>query len=193
MTPTESESTGIARTLQTQVLLLGGTVALMWGIEICDWFLGGSLDRFGIRPRSIDHLWGILFAPFLHGNFRHLIANTIPFLTLGWFVMLRRTSDWIWVTAIATLIGGIGTWLIAPSNTIHIGASGVVFGYLGFLISRGYFERRFSSMLLSVFVGVLYGGLVLGVFPSDPRVSWQGHLFGFIGGIVAAKLIATDK
>jgi membrane associated rhomboid family serine protease len=192
MTLTEPESKGIVKTLRSHIFLLGGTVSLMWGIEIVDWFLGGSLDRFGIRPRAVDHLWGIIFAPFLHGNFRHLIANTIPFLTLGWFVMLRRTSDWLWVTAIAMLIGGLGTWLIAPSNTVHIGASGVVFGYLGFLVSRGYFERKFSSMALSVMVGVLYGGLLFGVLPTDPRVSWQGHLFGFVGGVVAAKLFAEE-
>jgi membrane associated rhomboid family serine protease len=192
MTLTEPESKGIVKTLRSQIFLLGGAVFLMWGIEIVDWFLGGSLNRFGIRPRAVDHLWGIVFAPFLHGNFRHLIANTIPFLTLGWFVMFRRTSDWLWVTAIAILVGGLGTWLIAPSNTVHIGASGVVFGYLGFLVSRGYFERKFSSMALSVMVGVLYGGLLFGVLPTDPRVSWQGHLCGFVGGVVAAKLLAKE-
>jgi membrane associated rhomboid family serine protease len=148
---------------------------------------------YGIIPRRVIGLRGILFSPFLHGNFPHLIANTVPFLTLGWLVMLRRTSDFWIVTAIAAFIGGLGTWLIAPSFSIHIGASGIVFGYLGLLLSRGYFERNFGSMALSVTVGVLYGGLLWGVLPQQPGISWQGHLFGFIGGVVAARILAAPK
>jgi len=188
-----NEMKGIANELKTQLLILGGLVALMWAIEIIDQLLGMNLDRYGIIPRNIIGLPGILFAPFLHGNFPHLIANTMPFLTLGWLVMLRRTSDFWVVTAIAALIGGLGTWLIASPSSVHIGASGVIFGYLGFLISRGYFERNFGSMALSLTVGVLYGGLLWGVLPQQPGISWQGHLFGFIGGVVAARILAAPK
>jgi len=189
----KNEMKGIASELKTQLLILGGLVALMWAIEIIDQLPGMNLDMYGIIPRRVIGLRGILFAPFLHGNFPHLIANTVPFLTLGWLVMLRRTSDFWIVSAIAALIGGLGTWLIAPSFSVHIGASGVIFGYLGFLISRGYFERNFASIALSLTVGVLYGGLLWGVLPQQPGISWQGHLFGFIGGVVAARILAAPK
>jgi membrane associated rhomboid family serine protease len=188
-----NEVKGLTQEIKTQFTILGGLVGLMWAIEIIDHLPGMNLDIYGIIPRNIIGLRGILFAPFLHGNFPHLIANTVPFLSLGWFVMLRRTSDFWWVSLISALIGGLGTWLIAPTYSIHIGASGVIFGYLGYLLSRGYFERNFGSMMLSVTVGVLYGGLLWGILPQQPGVSWQGHLFGFIGGVVAAKLLATPK
>ena len=188
-----NEMRGLVREVKAQILILAVCVGLMWGIEVIDTLLGGALKQFGIMPRSIVGLRGILFAPVLHGNFPHLIANTIPFVTLGWFVMLRRTSDFFGVTAIVMLIGGLGTWLFAPANTVHIGASGVIFGYLGFLISRGYFERRIGSVIVSLMIGICYGGLIWGVLPGQIGISWQGHLFGFIGGIVAAWLMADSQ
>lgn len=188
-----SEVRGIVNEVKSQVAILGGLVALMWGLEILDLFLGGALNQFGIRPRSLIGLRGILFAPFLHGNLLHLIANTVPFVILGWFVMLRRTSDFWTVSLIVMLVAGLGTWLFAPPWTNHIGASGVVFGYLGFLLSRGYFERRIGSIVTSVVVGLLYGGMIWGVLPGQIGISWQGHLFGFIGGILAARLLAEPK
>jgi membrane associated rhomboid family serine protease len=188
-----SQEKGFAREIKTQLLTLGGLVALMWAIEIVDHIPSLNLDIYGIIPRNPIGLRGILFAPFLHGNFPHLVANTVPFLTLGWLVMWRRTLDFWIVSAIAAVIGGLGTWLIGPSNSVHVGASGVIFGYLGFLLSRGYFERNFSSMALSVAVGVLYGGLLWGVLPQQQGISWQGHLFGFIGGVVEARLLAEPR
>lgn len=195
---TRNEVGGIAREIRAQVLILGAFVGLMWVLEIIDAPLGGGgrwcggLNQFGIFPRQIAGLRGILFAPFLHGGFAHLIANTIPFATLGWLVMLRRTTDFWLVTAIAMLIGGLGTWLFGAPGC-HIGASGVIFGYLGFLISRGYFERRIGSVLFSIVVLLLYGGLLWGVLPLRIGISWEGHLFGFIGGVIAAKLLAVPR
>jgi membrane associated rhomboid family serine protease len=189
-----NEVKGFARELRTQFMTLGGLVALMWAIEIADQFIfRGSLDVYGIIPRNVTGLRGVLFAPFLHGNFPHLIANTVPFLTLGWLVMLRSTRDFWIVSIIVAIVGGLGTWLISPANSIHIGASGVIFGYLGFLLSRGYFERNFTSIALSVTVGILYGSLIWGVLPQRVGISWQGHLFGFIGGVVAARFLAAPK
>ena len=187
-----NEMRGLVREVKTQIFILAVCVGVMWAIEVIDLVLGGVLNQFGIMPRSVVGLRGILFAPVLHGNIPHLVANTIPFVTLGWFVMLRRTSDFFGVTAIVMLIGGLGTWLLAPANTVHIGASGVIFGYLGFLISRGYFERRVGSIVVSLIIGIFYGGLIWGVLPGQIGISWQGHLFGFIGGIVAAWLMASS-
>lgn len=187
------ERNGIAREIKTHAVILGGFVGLMWILELVDLVvLGGRLNNYGISPRSIVGLRGILFAPFLHGSLSHLIANTIPFLILGWLIMLRSVSDFFLVTAITILIGGLGVWLFAAPYTIHIGASGLVFGYLGFLLLRGYFERSAVSIVLSVLVGLLYGSLIWGVLPSLPGISWQGHLFGFIGGGLAARLLAQE-
>jgi membrane associated rhomboid family serine protease len=152
--------------------------------------LGNPLDAFGIRPREVDGLFGVLFAPFLHVGFQHLIANTIPFVILGWFVLLRETWHFLAVSAVVIVLGGLGVWLFGQSGSVHIGASGLVFGYLGYLMLGGWFERRFTTILGSLFVGVLYGGLVLGVLPGTPGVSWEGHLFGFLSGVLMAWLLA---
>jgi membrane associated rhomboid family serine protease len=183
------EETGIVRELKMQWTVLLGLVALAWGIELIDLFLlRGRLDLFGIIPRTSIGLRGIVFAPFLHGGLGHLIGNTIPFLVLGWLIMLRETSDFIWVTLIAGLSSGVGTWLFG-SPGVHIGASGVIFGYLGYLLLRGFFERRPFSIALSLFVLALYGSLIWGVFPLHRGISWEGHLFGFLGGILAARIL----
>lgn len=187
------EAKAFARELKMQAVILLGCVALMWGLEIADLLLPGQpLNAYGILPRHPIGLRGILFAPFLHGGFPHLIANTIPFLTLGWFVMLQETSDFILVTAITMLVSGLGVWLFG-SPGFHIGASGVIFGYLGFLLLRGYFERNLPSILLSLVVAVLYGSTIWGVLPLQRGISWEGHLFGLIGGILAARLLARRK
>ncbi|GAB4266635.1 MAG: rhomboid family intramembrane serine protease [Candidatus Promineifilaceae bacterium] len=186
------EKNEFGEALKIQGTILGGFVVSFWFLEIADRFLfHGSLDALGIRPRTVDGLWGILFGPFLHLGFAHVLANTAPFVVLGWFVMLRRLSDFVWVTAVAGIISGLGTWLIGPANSVHIGASGIIFGYFGFLVMRGYFERSFSSIMWAIVVIFLYGGLIWGVLPQDNGVSWQGHLFGFIGGGVAANWLAN--
>jgi membrane associated rhomboid family serine protease len=187
-------SQGSRQEIKTQAIILATFVAIFWLLEILDQFVfRGSLDYFGIMPHQVIGLRGILFAPFLHGNFPHLIANTVPFLILGWLVMLQETSDFFIVTGLTMLVGGLGVWLFAAPGSTHIGASILIFGYLGFLLLRGYFQRNIPSILLSILVFLLYGGTIWGVLPSRPGISWQGHLFGFLGGVLAAKLIATEK
>lgn len=187
------ETQALARELKTQGTILGGFVAVMWILEIVDIVLGGALNSYGVRPHQLIGLRGIVFAPFLHGGLGHLIANTIPFLILGWFVMLQETRDFFVVTGITMLVSGLGTWLVGSTDSVHLGASGIIFGYLGFLLLRGYFERNFPSILLSLIVGFLYGGTIWGVLPIQYGVSWQMHLFGFIGGVIAARLLARRK
>lgn len=187
------DTKAIARELKTQATILGGFVAIMWVLELVDiWFFRQALNVYGIFPREIIGLRGILFAPFLHAGLPHLISNTIPFLVLGWFVMLQETSDFFIVTAITMLVSGVGVWLFGATG-LHVGASGVIFGYLGFLLARGYFERNFPSILLSILVGIFYGGAIWGVLPIRQGVSWEGHLFGFVGGVIAASFLTREK
>lgn len=187
----KGELTAIKRELKLQATLLFGFVGLLWAIEIVDAVLfQGSLDRFGVRPRSMEGLVGVAFAPLLHMGFGHLIANTLPLITLGWLIMLRETRDLVVVTVLAALVSGLGTWLIGASYSVHIGASGVIFGYFGFLLLRGYFERSVLSIGLSLVVAAVYGGMLWGVLPSGYRISWEGHLFGFLGGVLAARMMS---
>lgn len=187
----ENSFKAFTKELKTQFYILGTFIAIFWIIEIIDQFLfNARLDYFGIMPRNITGLRGIILAPFLHGDFTHLIANTVPFAVLGWLVMLQDTKDFFTVTLYSIFFSGIGVWLFAQPNSITVGASGVVFGYLGFLLLRGYFQKNAPSIALSLMVVFLYGGMIWGVLPSNPHVSWLAHLFGFIGGIVAAKAIS---
>lgn len=160
---------------------------LLWGIQLVNVGLfGGRLVLNGIYPRQLDGLEGILWAPLLHGNFRHLLANTLPFLTLGGLIMLGKAEDFWAVTFISALVSGLGTWLIGSTYSVHIGASGVVFGYFGYLLLRGYFDRSAFAITASVLVILFYGSFLWGVLPNQPGVSWEGHLFGFLGGGLSA-------
>jgi membrane associated rhomboid family serine protease len=179
--PTMGDVTGPIR----PVLVM---LAVMWGSEIVDVPLDGRLDRHGIAPRELSGLDGVLWAPFLHGGFGHLIANTLPFLVMGAVIALSGFRVFAQVTVIVGLISGLGVWLFGPDNTVHIGASGLVFGYLTYLLVRGFFARKLSYVLGGIVIFVIYGGVLWGLLPA-PGVSWQGHLFGAIGGIAAASLV----
>ena len=172
---------------KANVGLILGFVAVFWVLEIVDAVLGGTtLQAHGIHPRSTDGLMGILFAPFLHGGWDHLTSNTLPFAVLGFFTVLHGRKAFIGATATIILIGGLGTWLTGESNSNHIGASSLIFGYFGFLLLAGVLERSLKGILIAVIVAVVYGSIIWGVLPNQPGISWQGHLFGLIGGGVAA-------
>jgi membrane associated rhomboid family serine protease len=184
--------TRVSRHLGRHAALLATIVVVLWFLEIIDQFiLMGSLDAFGIRPRTWSGLGQILIAPWLHVGFGHLAANTIPFVILGWLVMLRRTSDFVVVVLVSALVSGLGIWLFGGGRTIHLGASGVIFGMLGALLARAYFERSWAALGLAVIAGLLYGGMLWGVLPGAPGVSWLGHFFGFLGGVLAARLLVN--
>jgi membrane associated rhomboid family serine protease len=167
-------------------VLVAAMAAVMWVVEIADQIDHGRLERHGIAPRSTDGLEGILFAPFLHAGFGHLIGNTLPFLVLGAAIAFGGAVRVAAVTAIVAVVGGLGTWLVAPANTIHIGASGIVFGYAAYLMARGLFSGRVLQIAIGVAVVGVWGTTLLnGLAPAD-GISWQGHLFGAVGGVVAA-------
>jgi membrane associated rhomboid family serine protease len=171
------------------ITAVGSLVGVMWVSELVDTVVGHRLDRFGVQPRTISGLRGIPFAPFLHVGWQHLIGNTVPFAILGVLIALAGVVRFAKASLIIALCSGIGMWLFGASGSVHLGASGMVFGYLGYLLSRGFFDRRFGQILLGVAVGVVYGGLLWGVLPNNRGVSWQGHLFGFLGGVAAAWIM----
>jgi membrane associated rhomboid family serine protease len=180
-------------------------VALLYLVELIDQLMGGNqgdrLDDNGIRPLTTDGLWGIVFAPLLHANWAHLMANTVPLLVLGFLMTLAGLSRFVWATAIIWVLGGFGTWLIGNVGsscgpTDHIGASGLIFGYLTFLLVFGFFVRRFVDIAVGLVVLFAYGGVLLGAMPVLHQcggVSWQGHLCGAIAGVVAAYLLAAPE
>ena len=155
--------------------------------------LRGALDSFGIQSRALTSLPALLIAPLLHAGFGHLLANTIPLIVLGWLVMWRRTSDLFVVGLAAAISSGLGVWLFGGANTIHLGVSGVIFGLLGYLLARGYYERSVNAIGLALIALFLYGGMLWGVLPLQQGVSWQGHLFGFVGGVVAAYIMVGKR
>jgi membrane associated rhomboid family serine protease len=182
-------STGIEGPVRLRGLMFVAVfAAVMWVVEIVD-VVAGDLDSAGIRPREIEGLVGVVAAPVLHGGFGHLIGNTVPFLVLGAAIALSGLARIVAVTVIVALVGGIGTWLTAPSATVHIGASGLVFGFAAYLIARGAYSRRVLHLAAGLVVLGVYGStLLFGLVPT-PGVSWQGHAFGAIGGVVAAWLL----
>lgn len=172
------------------VVLIGGALLAMWVLELADLLLlGGALDAYGIRPRSVDGLEGIVLSPFLHGGLAHLANNSVPFVVFGLLVFLNGLRNFVVTTLLSLFVGGLGVWLVGAPNTVHIGASGVVFGYLGYLLLRGYFSRSVGAILLSLLLVVLYGGALWGLLPIQTGVSWTAHLFGFLGGGLSAYLL----
>lgn len=179
--------------VQEQLGFLISLLALLWLVEIANFLLGYRLNVFGIHPRSLFGLVGVVCAPFLHGSFGHLMANTVPLFVLGWLILLRGV-DYFWqVSVFCALASGLGVWLFAPGYSVTIGASGVIFGYLGFLLLRGFYERSASAIFISLAIAFFYSGVFLGLLPITRGVSWQAHLFGFIGGILCARMASSSR
>jgi membrane associated rhomboid family serine protease len=183
----------VKRETRQGIALLVGIVALMWLIEVINTIDGNRLDRDGIYPRNLDHLWGIFTAPFLHVSFAHLVDNTLPFVFMGVIIALRGAGRLALVTLIVIVIGGLGTWLVAPSHSVTVGASGVVFGYATYLLARGVFDRSLLELLTGVVVGVVWGGALLASLVPHQQVSWQGHVCGAIAGVIAAWMLASQR
>lgn len=187
----DNRVTSVTSTLKTQAVVLGGTLAVFWAVFVVNSLLGGALLSLGVIPRTRVGLRGILFAPFLHGSLNHIVANSIPFLALGWMVMLRDERHFIPVTLAGMVGSAVIAWLLGAPGSVHIGASGVIFGYLGFLMLSGWYTRSFGSILVSVIVTLAWGSLVLGMMPGEPGISWQAHIGGFLGGVLAARGFRT--
>jgi len=173
------------------LVLVAVLVAVMWAVEVVD-VVVGDLDSAGIRPRDPEGLVGVALAPMVHGGFGHLVANTIPFLVLGTAIAISGLARIAAVTVIVAVVGGLGTWLTAPAATVHIGASGLVFGFATYLVARGAYSRRALHLAMGLVVLGVYGTtLLFGLVPTA-GVSWHGHAFGAIGGVIAARLLHRE-
>ena len=173
--------------------LVAAMIALMWIAEVVDVAAGHSLDDYGIHPRDVGGLPEIVSAPFLHVGFAHLLSNTVPFAVMGAAIALGGLARVVIVTAVVGFVSGLGTWLIAPSNTVHLGASGLVFGYATYLVSRGILSKRLVDLAVGAVVVVVWGiGLLQGLLPQD-HISWQAHVFGAVGGVCAASILAGRR
>ena len=167
-------------------IVVGCFVAILWVVQIGESAAGYPLLRFGIEPRSVGKLQDIVFAPFVHVSYHHLLGNTLPLVILGFFVALRGIQCFLLITGLIVIVSGLGVWLTAPSGSDTVGASGVIFGYFGFLIARGIVERRVRDLLIGAVVGLLYWSILSETLPGPRGISWQGHLFGLVGGVLAA-------
>jgi membrane associated rhomboid family serine protease len=173
--------------------LVAAMIALMWITEVVDVAAGHRLDDYGIHPRDVGGLPEIASAPFLHVGFAHLLSNTVPFAVMGAAIALGGLARVALVTAIVAFVSGLGTWLIAPANTVHLGASGVVFGYATYLVARGILSKRLIDLAVGALVVVVWGiGMLQGLLPQD-HISWQAHVFGAIGGVCAASILAERR
>lgn len=168
----------------SSLILIGSITAVMWVLEAFDYTTNGWLDQFGIQPRDVDDLPDIFTAPFMHAGFGHLMANTLPFLILGFIAAARGLGKFLAASLIIIVVGGLGVWFLSSANTL--GSSILIFGFFGYLVGRGIFERRLLDIGIAVAVVAVYGTMIFGVIPGDPGISWQGHLFGLIGGILAS-------
>ena len=177
--------------LKKRLMALAGFVAVLWAIQAINWASQYSLNiSLGLVPRQFYGLDGIVAMPVLHGSFPHLISNTPPLILMGTLLAATATRALIAVNAVIVVLGGALVWLFG-SFAIHVGASGLVFGWFGFLLARGLVDRSFTTLAAAVLVGLLYGSFVWGVLPGQPGVSWEAHLFGAIAGVVAAIVIRT--
>ncbi|MGQ0483143.1 MAG: rhomboid family intramembrane serine protease [Pseudonocardia sp.] len=193
VTPEPGRTRATDRLLPPRPIAAAVTMLLFTGalylIEAFDQLTGEALDADGIWPRDVDQIDGILWSPLLHGGWLHLEGNTVPILIFGFLAMAGGIGQWLLVTAIIWLVGGFGVWLIAEPGYVTIGASGLVFGWLVFLLARGFFAGNVKQIVLAVPLFMLWGGVLLGVLPGQPGISWQAHLCGAIAGLLAARVV----
>ncbi len=188
--PARTEPPLDTRTWSGALIVMCAFAALLWVVEIVNSADDYALDRFGLVPRAVSGLWGVLTMPLLHASYGHLASNTLPFILIGWVVLMGSVRVWAIVTATVVLLGGILTWLIGPGDTVIVGASGLIFGWLGYLVARAYFSRSIKWIVVAVVVLIFFGTLLFALFPDfNSNVSWQSHLCGFVAGVVAGGVL----
>lgn len=162
-----------------------GALGVLWVFNIFNWMIGSRLNVLGIYPRHFFGLIGIAFSPLLHQDFNHLLFNSIPLFVLGLALLAKGPATFFWVTLVVTVIGGLAVWLLGR-RALHIGSSGIVSGYFGYILVTAYLQPGFTSILLATLVLYYFGSIFLGIFPQEEKISWESHLLGFLSGISAA-------
>lgn len=179
--------------VRSGIRFAAGYVLVIWAVHLINVLaFGGYLVFFGINPLDVSSVWHILTSPLLHANIEHLVSNTVPGAIFSFLIGMSRARVWWEVTAFVVVVGGVGVWFFGGVGTNHIGASGLVYGWLAYLLVRGVFNRHFLQLVLGVILGIAYAGLVIGLLPGVPGVSWQAHLFGAVGGVAAGMFITSD-
>jgi membrane associated rhomboid family serine protease len=169
--------------LFTTFLLLG----TCWAVEMFNYADNGALSaRYGIVPRDMGQIWHIFTAPFLHAGIDHIVANSVPLAIFGFLAALRGASRFVSVSLIIIVASGLGVFFLSAPGSVTVGASGLIFGYFGYLLARGFVEHRAADIVVAVVIAVFYGTMIFGALPGQPGISWQAHMFGLIGGILAA-------
>lgn len=174
---------------RTAGIVIGAWTVLLWLIELVDQVTRGALEMLGIQSWNVASLPSVFVAPLIHDDWAHLAANTLPFAALGFLVLLGGWGRALWATVVIVVVSGLFAWLLSPPHTVTIGASGLVFGWLAYLLVRAVFTRNTAQIVIAVAVLVVYGSLLWGVLPTQPGVSWQAHLGGALGGALAARLL----
>lgn len=186
--PPQSEEVGLKKYRLPGCGMIFFFIALAWGIEIFDHFPGVNLDSLGVRPRRISGLIGVLTMPWLHGSFGHLISNTLTFAGLGYLVLATERERFFSTSLQIILFSGLGTWLIGRGGgSVHIGASALIYGYFGYLVTRALTEKKVLWTLFGLVLLFLYGGMIFGILPTKGPISWEGHLAGFVSGVWLAR------
>src|SRR4051794_5775529 len=171
------------------VAVMAALLAVLWVLEGLDQLSGNALDAYGIHAREVDGLPEIFTAPLLHAGWDHLLSNSVPFFVLGLLVLLGGVARWLVSSLVTVVSSGLTAWLLTPAGTIVLGASGLIFGWFTYLLARGLWSRRPGQVALAVGVLLVYGGLLWGVLPQGSGISWQAHLGGAVGGVLAAWLL----
>jgi membrane associated rhomboid family serine protease len=172
------------------LILMGGFTAIVWVVQIVNAANNQRLDRFGLLPRHVNGLWGVLTQPFLHASYGQLFSDSVPMVLIGWVLLLSGVRTWLFVTATVIIVGGAATWLVAPSDRVLIGASSLVFGWMGYLIARAIFSRRIKWIITAAALLIFFGTLLGSLLPSfDHQTSWQSHLCGFLAGAFVGWLL----
>jgi len=163
---------------------------VLWVVQLVNAGDNYALDRFGLRARHLAGLWGVVTEPFLHASYAHLLSNTAPLVLIGWVLMRSGVRNWAIVTAVVIVLGGLATWLVGPSDTVIVGASGMVFGWLGYLLARAFFARKFQWVVEAVLVLFFFGTLLFGLLPNfQAHVAWQAHVSGFVAGVATGAVM----
>ncbi|MDQ8704483.1 rhomboid family intramembrane serine protease [Streptomyces sp. LHD-70] len=191
--PQRSSPSSGRRRAMTAAVVMVAWVALLWVLEVIDVASGHALDAYGVTPRVPGELWDVVPAAFLHFGFDHVATNSVPLLVLGFLAALSGLRRFGAVVALIVVFSGLGVWFFAPTHSVTAGASGVVFGLFGYLLVRGFVDRRAVDVLIGVLVLAVYGSILWGVLPTATGVSWQGHLFGLLGGVLAAVLFRRTR